>query len=107
MPAHGRHRRRNAVHPDKFLAMNPRTLDINNFPILAELDTGVPWSLKQAEISYIGGLGAIRGIRGIVRAGELLRCPARIDLAGRFSEPRWSERLRPARVGGGSMSLGT
>ena len=71
---------------DKFLGMHARTVDINNFPILGELDVPVPWTQKQTEVSYIGGLGAIRGVREIVRAGELLRSYARINLAGRFSE---------------------
>ncbi len=71
---------------DKFLGMHAKAVDINNFPRLEELDIQMPWPRKQAEVCYIGGLGAVRGIKEIVRAAALLRSGARISLAGRFSE---------------------
>lgn len=72
---------------DKFLAINPRSVDINNFPMIGELDAAVPWTDKRDEVCYVGGVGAIRGIREVVRACEFLQTPARLNLAGRFSEP--------------------
>ncbi len=72
---------------DKFLEINPRTLDINNFPVLGELDSTISWEKKQAEVCYIGSIGAIRGIREIVRACEFLPMPVRLNLGGRFSTP--------------------
>jgi len=72
---------------DKFLEINPRTLDINNFPMIGELDASVPWTEKHNEVCYVGGISAIRGIREVVRAFKLLQSEARLNLVGSFSEP--------------------
>lgn len=72
---------------DRFLAIHPRTVDVDNFPIIGELETEQPWANKGSEVCYVGGIAAIRGIVDIVRACEWLRTPTRINLAGRFTEP--------------------
>jgi glycosyltransferase involved in cell wall biosynthesis len=72
---------------DKFLEINPRTLDVNNFPVIGELDASVPWGEKREEVCYVGGIESIRGIREVVRACGLLRTETRLHLAGTFSEP--------------------
>ena len=72
---------------DKFLAINPLTIDVNNFPIVGELDAAVPWMEKRDEVCYVGGIAAIRGIREVVRACELLQTNARLNLVGNFTEP--------------------
>lgn len=72
---------------DKFLKINPNTIDVNNFPMIGELDAAIPWANKQDEICYVGGIGAIRGIRELVHAGALLHSAARLNLVGQFSEP--------------------
>ena len=71
---------------DKFLAINPYTLDVNNFPMIGELNAAVPWEEKYDEVCYVGGISVIRGIREVVRAFELLQTDARLNLAGSFSE---------------------
>lgn len=72
---------------DKFLAINPRSVDINNFPLLGELDAQVPWADKAAEVCYVGGIGRIRGIAEVVQAMGLVQSGVRLNLCGRFSEP--------------------
>ncbi|MGZ5200139.1 MAG: glycosyltransferase family 4 protein [Telluria sp.] len=72
---------------DKFLTINPATVDVNNFPLLREFDAPAPWADKAAEVCYVGRIAAIRGIRELVRACALLRSPARLALAGAFAEP--------------------
>ena len=72
---------------DAFLKINPNTVDVNNFPLLGELDAQVPWASKREEVCYVGGIGAIRGIGELVDAGAALQSAARINLAGQFSEP--------------------
>lgn len=72
---------------DKFLAIHPRTVAINNFPVLGELDAAVPWEVKHDEVCYVGGIGAIRGIRETVAALELVQSAVRLNLCGRFTEP--------------------
>lgn len=72
---------------DKFLAINPRTTNINNFPLPGELESGaVDWSVKQAQVTYVGGIDRMRGILEVVRAMAQVRSGARLQLAGRFSE---------------------
>ncbi|OHD85261.1 MAG: glycosyl transferase [Sulfuricurvum sp. RIFCSPLOWO2_02_FULL_43_45] len=68
---------------EKFLRINPKTIDINNFPILGELANETPWDLKKDEICYIGGIAKIRGILEIVRAMNLSE-GLRLKLAGSF-----------------------
>jgi glycosyltransferase involved in cell wall biosynthesis len=72
---------------DKFLRINPSTVDVNNYPLPAEFDAAARWADKAPEVCYVGGIAAIRGIRELVRACAQLHSPARLALAGQFSEP--------------------
>ena len=72
---------------DKFLSINSRTVDINNFPVLGELDMAINWASKQSEICYVGGIESIRGIKEVIAAMGQLPSTVRLNLAGRFSEP--------------------
>jgi glycosyltransferase involved in cell wall biosynthesis len=72
---------------DKFLRINPRTVDVNNYPLPGEFDAAARWADKRPEVCYVGSIAAIRGIRELVRACDLLKSPARLALAGQFSEP--------------------
>jgi glycosyltransferase involved in cell wall biosynthesis len=72
---------------DKFLKINFRTVDINNFPLLGELDAQVAWADKAAELCYVGGIARIRGIAEVVKAMGLVQSEVRLNLCGSFSEP--------------------
>jgi glycosyltransferase involved in cell wall biosynthesis len=78
---------------EKFLPINRHTVDVNNFPLLADMGDPVPWTQKRNEVCYIGGLSAVRGIVELVHACEFLRSPARVNLAGNFSEPDLKEQV--------------
>jgi glycosyltransferase involved in cell wall biosynthesis len=71
---------------DKFQRINPHTVDVNNYPMLSEFDIEAVWPDKRCEVCYVGSIAAIRGIRELVAACALLRSPARLALAGQFSE---------------------
>lgn len=70
---------------DKFLQVNRNTIDVTNYPVIAEFDGAVNWDDKVAEVCYVGGIAAIRGIRQMVQACSLLESPARLALAGQFT----------------------
>ncbi|MGR2736920.1 glycosyltransferase family 4 protein [Billgrantia sp. Q4P2] len=75
---------------DRFEEFHPRVVDVNNFPMLGELD-GAPDARLIASVGerpavcYVGGIAAIRGIREIVRAMELAENDCRLQLAGDFT----------------------
>jgi glycosyltransferase involved in cell wall biosynthesis len=71
---------------DKFLQLNPNSVNINNYAILGELFAGVSWSEKQSEVCYVGGIAQIRGIVEVVEAMGNLRSSARLNLAGCFAD---------------------
>jgi glycosyltransferase involved in cell wall biosynthesis len=72
---------------DKFLQINPQSVDINNFPLLGELDAQIPWIEKTTEVCYVGGISLNRGIAEVVQAMGLVKSSVRLNLCGRFSEP--------------------
>ncbi len=78
----------------KFLGINQNTININNYPLMGELNSAHPWSEKAAEVCYVGGIAGIRGIREVVRALALTRQVVTLNLAGTFSEPSLETQVR-------------
>jgi glycosyltransferase involved in cell wall biosynthesis len=72
---------------ERLAGIHPNTVDVNNYPVLQEFDAAPCWDRKAMEVCYVGSISAIRGIRELVRACELLHSPARLSLVGSFSEP--------------------
>ena len=70
---------------DKFLKINPKSIDINNFPILEEFTQVRAWSNKRDEVCYVGGISEVRGVKEIVKAMELVG-DIRLNLAGLFND---------------------
>lgn len=71
---------------DKFLTINPNSVDINNFPMVGELDGAVSWQDKTSQVCYVGSIAQIRGIKQLVRAMEHTHTPATLTLVGSFAE---------------------
>lgn len=69
---------------DKFQAINARTIDINNYPILDEFAHPRSWADKAIQVCYVGNIAAMRGVRELVRACTVLRTPVKLALAGAF-----------------------
>ncbi|MFP5391335.1 MAG: glycosyltransferase [Gammaproteobacteria bacterium] len=72
---------------DKFLRLHPRTVDVNNFPLMSEFDAPAAWEGKAREVCYVGNVSAIRGVRELVAACGLLASDARLVVAGQFEDP--------------------
>lgn len=70
----------------KFRRLARRRVNINNYPLLGELENSVPWANKENRVCYVGGISEARGILPLVAALEQCASGARLDLAGLFSE---------------------
>ncbi|MGI5880015.1 MAG: glycosyltransferase family 4 protein [Syntrophomonadaceae bacterium] len=54
---------------DRFLKINRKSIDVNNFPLLSELHIpNTDWSSKEKLVCYVGGIGRVRGIQEMVQA---------------------------------------
>lgn len=71
---------------DKFLGMRIHAVDVNNFPILGELESSVAWGSKKNEVCYIGSIAKVRGIKELVHSMEFTREGVRLNLVGGFAE---------------------
>ena len=70
---------------DKFLAINRKSIDINNYPLLNELASSVNWANKKNEAAYVGGITTIRGIEKVVSAFDFTD-GIKLNLAGKFAD---------------------
>lgn len=77
----------------KFLAINANSQDINNFPIIGELGSASEARETSAEVCYVGGIAAIRGICEMVEALEMTETDIRLNLVGAFTEADTRERV--------------
>lgn len=90
---------------DKFLSINSRAVDVNNFPLLEELANTTDWKEKENEVVYVGGIAKIRGIEQAVQALELIDS-VRLNLAGKFSEQAVEEAVKKFKGWGKVNELG-
>ncbi len=73
---------------DRFLKINSRSIDINNYPIIGELvNNDLCWSSKHNQVCYVGGISPVRGYREIVRAMEHVREDISLVLGGQLPGP--------------------
>lgn len=79
---------------DKFASINPRSIDINNFPMSGELDAHVPWQNKANEVCYVGTIAQVRGVKELVRAMELTRSGVRLNMVGAYAEAEVEAEVR-------------
>lgn len=70
---------------NRFLKVNPNTIDVNNFPIIEELLIDYDYNLKtQNSICYVGGITKTRGIKEIIKSID--GTDIELNLAGNFLE---------------------
>lgn len=72
---------------DKFRAINARSLDVNNYPILGELTVAEPEQTeRQPKVCFVGGMSRIRGVIEVVQAFDIVSSGARLQLAGKVPD---------------------
>lgn len=79
---------------DKFVKYHGNVIDINNFPLLKELDSGGGWEGKKNEVCYVGGISRLRGNGIAVEAMAHLRSDARFNLGGKFIDPELERTIK-------------
>lgn len=70
---------------NRFVIINPNSIDVNNYPLMSELTEESNWESKLNEICYIGGITKIRGLGEVVGSLSYLE-DVRLNLAGNFSQ---------------------
>jgi glycosyltransferase involved in cell wall biosynthesis len=78
---------------EKYRASAKRLENINNFPILHELQNASSWEGKADEVVYVGTISTTRGIDEIVAAMAFVRSGARLNLGGRTDDQELKARL--------------
>ena len=68
---------------DIFSKYNQNSIDINNFPILGELESKNE-IVKKNQVCYVGGIKPIRGIYNLVEAMNYVKNDVKLCLAGDF-----------------------
>lgn len=78
---------------EKLSKINDNAVNVNNYPILGELEKQLPWKYKMDEVCYLGGIARIRGASEIVKAmGYLVNI--KLNLAGDIGEQNLAEELK-------------
>lgn len=78
---------------NRFSKLNKASLDVNNYPLLIELNTeATDWESKKNEICYIGSITQIRGLEQVIDAMEYLD-NIKLNLAGSFSPKTFKNNL--------------
>lgn len=77
----------------KYAELNPRTITVNNYPMLDELFDTKGWGDRRRQVCYVGGVTRIRGARQMVEAMELQQSRMRLEIAGVINESGLCEEL--------------
>jgi len=78
----------------KFQRIHPRCVNINNYPVIGELDAQTSWDSKASEVCYVGYISKSRGIQGIIEAMAMVDPEIRLNLGGVFSEDMTHEDMK-------------
>ncbi|MFT5428175.1 MAG: glycosyltransferase involved in cell wall biosynthesis, partial [Psychrobacter glaciei] len=82
------------VIKDKFLKINPRTIVVNNYPLLEELVSLSNNNKIPNQICYIGGLAETRGIVELVESIKLSENNVKLVVAGNFPTKELEDKVR-------------
>ncbi|MEA3480308.1 MAG: glycosyltransferase [Bacteroidota bacterium] len=77
---------------DRFRQINRNSVNINNYPVIGELDQGADWSAKEQAVCYIGEITRIRSAVEMVKAMESVA--GTLYLAGTMESDTLHEKLK-------------
>jgi glycosyltransferase involved in cell wall biosynthesis len=60
-------------------------VNINNYPILNEIEGSLSWDEKKSEVCYVGSIATVRGVKEVVKSLEFITSETRLNLAGNFA----------------------
>ncbi len=81
----------------KFVKQGLEATDVNNFPLMNELQDASDWAGKSQSVCYVGAMTTIRGLEELVEAMHLVKSNARLSIAGVFSEASLEKKCRESR----------
>ncbi len=76
----------------RFSGINKNVVNINNFPLLHELESGTDWENKKNEVCYVGVISRIRGCKEIIDAIGNIE-GVKLNIAGNYSPAALREEL--------------
>ena len=81
---------------DKFLRINKKTVNINNYPLLEEFDflSEIFWDKKDNKVCYIGGISKIRGVDCFVESLKYTLDDLSLSLVGSFENKKLFTSIR-------------
>lgn len=79
---------------ERFLAMHSHVATVFNYPILREIQSVPEWKDRETAVVYVGGVTAIRGIRELVKAIELLPEDIKLHIAGAISPAAFESEIK-------------
>lgn len=79
---------------DKLLNYNNNVVDINNYPIVGELNCDIQKTKTEKNIVFLGRITEISGIKQMVKAMEFCKTNARLKIAGNFYYKSLLEEVR-------------
>lgn len=77
---------------NRFQAVNPATIDVNNYALPNELSPLPGLPLRKQQICYVGAISRVRGIRPLIDALPLVP-HIKLILCGSFAEPELQNEL--------------
>jgi glycosyltransferase involved in cell wall biosynthesis len=79
---------------DKFQRFHPHVVDVNNFPVMGELESVNPDRSRVSGVCYVGGMDEVRGIRQMVQAMQYVEPEIELSLGGQLGENHFKDSLQ-------------
>lgn len=77
---------------ERMTLINSNTVNINNYPLPAELAPPANAVIRKKQVCYVGGISRIRGLKPLVKSLQYTS-GTRLVLCGRFAEPDFKAEL--------------